>query len=85
VQRERFEQVFDEHFRAVSAYALRCVPRRRPNSRPAPARRGRATYELLPATAANLALLSLRKQHPGATVVPDVTVEGFGSDPAKGK
>lgn len=35
------------------------------------------TYELIPATAANLALLSLRKQHPGATVVPDVTVEGF--------
>ena len=43
------------------------------------------TYESLPATAANLALLSLRKQHPGATVVQDVTVEGFGSDPAKGK
>lgn len=43
------------------------------------------TYELLPATPANLALLSLRKQHPGATVVPDVTVEGFGPDPTKGK
>jgi hypothetical protein len=43
------------------------------------------TYEWLPATAANRALLSLRKQHPGATVVPDVTVEGFGPDPAKGK
>jgi hypothetical protein len=42
------------------------------------------TYESLPATAANLALLSLRKQHPGATVVQDVTVEGFGPDPAKG-
>jgi hypothetical protein len=36
------------------------------------------TYELLPATATNLALLSLRKQHPGANVVQDVTVEGFG-------
>jgi hypothetical protein len=43
------------------------------------------TYELLPATTANRALLSLRKQHPGATVVRDVTVEGFGPDPAKGK
>lgn len=43
------------------------------------------TYELLPATPANLALLSLRKQHPGATVVPDATVEGFAPDPAKGK
>jgi hypothetical protein len=43
------------------------------------------TYEFLPATAANLALLSLRKQHPGATVVQDVTVEGFGPDSAKGK
>jgi hypothetical protein len=41
VARERFERVFDEHFRAVSAS--------------------------------------------GATVVPDVTVEGFGPDPAKGK
>jgi hypothetical protein len=35
------------------------------------------TYEFLPATTANLALLSLRKQHPDATVVQDVTVEGF--------
>ena len=43
------------------------------------------TYESLPATAPNLALLSLRKQHPGATVVQDVTVEGFGPDPAKGE
>jgi hypothetical protein len=43
------------------------------------------TYESLPSTAANLALLSLRKQHPGATVVPDVTIEGFGPDPAKRK
>jgi hypothetical protein len=43
------------------------------------------TYESLPATAANLALLSLRKQHPRTTVVPDATVEGFGPDSVKGK
>lgn len=43
------------------------------------------TYESIPATPANLALLSLRKQHPGATVVHDVTVEGFGPDPSKGR
>jgi hypothetical protein len=43
------------------------------------------TYEALPATAANLALLSLRKQHPGATVIPAATVEGFGPDLAKRK
>jgi hypothetical protein len=35
------------------------------------------TYELLPATPANLALLSLRAQHPDAVVKPGVTVEGF--------
>jgi hypothetical protein len=35
------------------------------------------TYELLPATPANLALLSLRAQHPDAAVEPGVTVEGF--------
>jgi hypothetical protein len=43
------------------------------------------TYELLPATPANLALLSLHKAHPGATVVHDVTVEGYGPDPSKGR
>jgi hypothetical protein len=41
------------------------------------------TYETLPATAANLALLSLGKQHPCATVIQDVTVEGYGPDSAK--
>jgi hypothetical protein len=35
------------------------------------------TYEVLPATAANLALLSLRAQHPGAKIEPGITVEGF--------
>jgi hypothetical protein len=43
------------------------------------------SYEFLPATAANLALLNLHKQHPGATVVQDVTVEGSDPNPAKGK
>jgi hypothetical protein len=43
------------------------------------------TYETLPATAANLALLSLREQHPDATVVQDGTVEGFGRDSTKGE
>ena len=43
------------------------------------------TYELVPATPANLAQLSLRKAHPGATVVHDVTAEGYGPDPSKGR
>jgi len=37
VQRERFEQVFDEYFRAVSAYALRRA--RRPHAEEAVAER----------------------------------------------
>jgi hypothetical protein len=36
------------------------------------------TYELLPATKANLALLSLRAQHPGATIDPSLKIEGIG-------
>lgn len=35
------------------------------------------TYEVLPATEANLDLLSLRRQHRGAAVKPGITVEGF--------
>jgi hypothetical protein len=35
------------------------------------------TYELLPATAANLALLSVRTQHPGARVEPGISFEGY--------
>lgn len=35
------------------------------------------TYEELPATEANLALLSLRRQHRDAAVKPGITVEGF--------
>lgn len=34
-------------------------------------------YELLPATRASLALLSLRAQHPNATIDPSASVEGF--------
>jgi hypothetical protein len=41
------------------------------------------TYERLSATEANLALLSLTAQHPGATFEPGITVEGFGPDPDK--
>lgn len=40
------------------------------------------TYEVLPATAASMALLSLRRQHPGAAVKPGITVEGW-ADPGK--
>jgi hypothetical protein len=36
------------------------------------------TYELLPATEANLALLSLSAQHPGATIEPSLEIEGIG-------
>lgn len=36
------------------------------------------TYELLPATQANLALLSLRAQHPDAAVEPNLVIEGVG-------
>ena len=36
------------------------------------------TYELLPATDANLRLVSLRAQHPDARIVQDVEVEGIG-------
>jgi hypothetical protein len=35
------------------------------------------TYEELAATEANLALLSMRRQHPDAAVKPGITVEGF--------
>ena len=42
------------------------------------------TYEYLPVTPANLSLLDLRAQHPGATVVNVAGVPGvgtsFGSD-----
>lgn len=37
------------------------------------------TYELLPATAANAALLSLKAQHPGAGVEPGISFEGGAS------
>jgi hypothetical protein len=42
------------------------------------------TYEVLPATDANLALLSLRAQHPGAKVVPGITVDGFSGPKGRG-
>lgn len=42
-------------------------------------------YELLPATDANLALLSLTAQHPDATVEPSLVVEGVGPVPGKGQ
>jgi hypothetical protein len=41
------------------------------------------TYELLPATEANLALLSLTAQHPRAAVEPSLRIEGVDLDSGK--
>lgn len=41
------------------------------------------TYEVLPATEATLALLSLTAQHPGATIEPSLEIEGVAPAPGK--